>query len=77
MLEDARSAMKSWKEAEAAARAAESQLRQAWAESVGRRRKSVPAQLAKSAAALRAQANDKLRLTLRLMNPERPNRGQP
>ena len=76
MLEDTRFAMKSWKAAEVSARLAETRLKQAWAEHLRGASKAVPADLARSAAVLRAQANDKLRLTLKLMNPERPNRDQ-
>jgi predicted ATPase len=70
MSQDARSALQSWKIADANARVAESQLRQAWAEIEARHSTVVPDQLAKVAAQLRAQANDQLKLTLRLLRPE-------
>jgi hypothetical protein len=70
MSQDARSALQLWKIAEANARVAESRLRQAWAEIEARRIEAVPHELAKAAAELRAQANDQLKLTLRLLRPE-------
>ena len=70
MSQDARSALQSWKIAEANARVAESQLRQAWTEFEARRIAAVPPSLAKTAFELRAQANDKLKLTLKLLRPE-------
>jgi len=70
MSQDARSALQSWKIAEANARVAESQLRQAWAEVEAHRTEVVPRELARNAAELRAQANDQLKLTLRLLRPE-------
>jgi molybdopterin biosynthesis enzyme len=76
MSQDARSALQSWKIAEANARVAESQLRQAWAEVEAHRIQTVPHELAKTAAELRAQANDQLKLTLRLLRPEHQNNNE-
>jgi molybdopterin biosynthesis enzyme len=73
MSQDARSALQSWKIADANARVAESQLRQAWAQVEAHRIEVVPHELAKTAAELRAQANDQLKLTLRLLRPEHPS----
>jgi predicted ATPase len=70
MSEDVRSALQSWKVAEANARLAESQLRQAWTAFEADRIKAVPEGLAKAAAELRARANDQLKLTLKLLRPE-------
>ena len=72
MPSDLKSALDSWKEVDANARAAEGLLRQAWADYEGRRTTAIPAEMLKQVAELRTSANDRLKVALKLLNPERP-----
>ena len=72
MPQDLKSALQSWKEADANARAAESLLRDAWTDFEARRADAIPGELVKQVAQLRSTANDHLKTALKLLKPERP-----
>ena len=69
---DLKSAVASWKVADASARAAENLLKQAWSDYEERRVTGIPSELVKQATELRASANERLKVAVRLMSPERP-----
>jgi DNA-directed RNA polymerase specialized sigma24 family protein len=71
---DAKSALESWKEADASARHAENLLKVAWAEYEARQIASIPQILVKTVAQLRKEANEKLSEALELMKPEHPGK---
>ena len=72
MASDLRLALDAWKEADANARAAESLLRQAWSQYEQNRANAVPGELVRQVRELRAKANERLKMAVKLLNPERP-----
>ena len=73
MSEDLRAALRSWKETDNKARAAENKLRQARADFQAHRLSAVPESLVQTVAELRREANEKLKITLKLLKPDHPS----